>query len=412
MIAYIAIPTSLTLQSANALQTYTTLRELRRRRPDTLAIVPRWGNEPSRFSELGVVHLQRPAIGKLSRIYRTTLWYYMEYTAFAWMCLPVLAHQQRAGHVIEAVYIRQSICAAWWSAVLAPRLGNIPVIYEVHDLESRNPSRTKEAWAQSLLHLIDRTALRRSAAVASLTDEFRHYLASIGWRDSADVAVIPDAYDEELFQPADQAACRARLGIAPDALLIGYAGMTFAHRWLDGLLAAVAQLAPHRPQIGVVLVGGRPAEIAALREQATQLGISERVRLVGAVPQAEVVAYLNAADVLVIPDTVTDMTASPLKLFEYLALGKPLVLPELPALREIVPPELGYTFPRRHLPALVAALAAALAEPLTANRSAARRTLAQQHTYGRRAERILRLVAQVAQTPAASDTGAANRRML
>ncbi len=399
MIAYIAIPTSLTLQSANALQTYTTLRELRRRRPDTVAIVPRWGNEPSRFSELGVVHLQRPAIGKLSRLYRTTLWYYMEYTAFAWMCLPVLAAQQRAGHAIEAVYIRQSICAAWWSAVLAPRLGNIPVIYEVHDLESRNPSRTKEAWAQSLLHLIDRTALSRAAAVASLTDEFRHYLASIGWRDPAEVAVIPDAYDEELFQPADQQTCRARLGIAPDSLLIGYAGMTFAHRWLDGLLAAVAQLVPHHPQIGVVLVGGRPNEIATLREQATQLGIGERVHLVGALPQHAVVAYLNAADVLAIPDTVTDITASPLKLFEYLALGKPLVLPDLPALREVLPPVLGHYFPRRQREALVAALAAALAERHTTSTQAARRTLAQQHTYGRRAERILELVAQVSKPP-------------
>ncbi|PMP80397.1 MAG: glycosyl transferase family 1, partial [Chloroflexus aggregans] len=46
MIVYIAYPTSLNLQSANALQTFTTLRELRARRPDTLALIPRWGNEP------------------------------------------------------------------------------------------------------------------------------------------------------------------------------------------------------------------------------------------------------------------------------------------------------------------------------------------------------------------------------
>lgn len=134
------------------------------------------GQRASRFSELGVVHLPRPAIGKLSRLYRTTLWYYLEYSAFAWMCLPVLAAQQQAGTQIEAIYIRQSICAAWWGAVLGPRLGHIPVIYEVHDLESRNPSRTKEVWAQSLLHLIDRTAITRATAVASLTAEFGYYL--------------------------------------------------------------------------------------------------------------------------------------------------------------------------------------------------------------------------------------------
>ncbi len=395
MIAYIAIPTSLSLQSANALQTYTTIRELRRRRPDTLAIVPRWGNEPSRFSELGVVHLPRPAIGKLSRLYRTTLWYYLEYSAFAWMCLPVLAAQQQVGTQIEAIYIRQSICAAWWSAVLGPRLGHIPVIYEVHDLESRNPSRTKEVWAQSLLHLIDRTAITRATAVASLTAEFGHYLGQIGWRDPADIAVIPDAYDATLFVPHAQAASRAQLGLPADALIIGYAGMTFAHRWLEGLIAAAAHLLPMYPHLHLLLVGGRPAELAQLRECAAQYGITERVQLVGAVPQTAVVAYLNAADVLAIPDTVTDMTASPLKLFEYLALGQPLVLPDLPALREILPPTLGHYFARRDLLSLQAALSAALHARTDRQAQAARRTLAQAHTYGRRAERILELVAQV-----------------
>ena len=77
-ICYIAYPTSLTLQSANAIQTWTTLRELKRLRPETLALIPRWLGEPSRFAELGVVHLPRPAIGKLSRLHRTTLLYYLK----------------------------------------------------------------------------------------------------------------------------------------------------------------------------------------------------------------------------------------------------------------------------------------------------------------------------------------------
>ena len=80
-----ACPTSLTLASANAVQTFSTLRELRRLAPDLLAIVPRWGGEPSRFTEVGVVHLLRPAVGKLSRLYRTTLWSYLERSLFAAM---------------------------------------------------------------------------------------------------------------------------------------------------------------------------------------------------------------------------------------------------------------------------------------------------------------------------------------
>ena len=411
MLCYIAYPTSLTLQSANALQMFTTLRELRARRPDTLAIIPRWGREPSRFAELGALHLPRPAIGKLSRLHKSTLLYYLEHTAFALMTAAVVASRRRE---VQAVYVRQVICAAWWAGVLGPRLG-IPVIYEAHDLEARNPSRAKEPWAEGLLHLIDRTALTRASAVVSLTDDFRRLLAELGWRDPAEVFVVPDAYDEQLFAPQDRAACRAALGLPAEAPIIAYAGMTFAHRWLDGLLAAAAQLRERHPNLTLLLVGGRDAERAALAQQAAALGFAvgngeatvhrppstvhrppSTVHLIPPRPQREIVRYLGAADALAIPDTVTDVTASPLKLFEYLALGQPLVLPALPALHEIVPPALCHPFARRDLAGLTAALAVALSAAPDHAGAQARRALAAQHTYGRRAERILEVVARVA----------------
>jgi glycosyltransferase involved in cell wall biosynthesis len=409
MIIYIAYPTSLTLQSANALQTYTTLRELRALRPDTLAIIPRWGREPSRFSDVGALHLPRPAIGKLSRLHKSTLLYYLEHSAFAWMTAAVVAAQRAP---VEAVYVRQAICAAWWAGVLGPRLG-VPVIYEAHDLETRNPSRAKEPWAAGLLHLIDRAALTRSTAVTSLTVDFQRYVAALGWRHPAEVFVIPDAYDQRLFAPQDRAACRAALGLPADAPIIAYAGMTFAHRWLEGLLDAAFQLRERFPGLTLLLVGGRDRERAALAEQAHGLGFAVSDRLPTAPapaagvnclvlpprPQADVLPCLGAADVLAIPDTVTDLTASPLKLFEYLALGQPLVLPDIPALHEIAPPALTWSFPRRNLPGLTAALAGALSAAPDEAGAQARRAVAAEHTYARRAERILEVVAAIGASP-------------
>src|SRR5581483_5015009 len=191
-IAYIAYPTSLALRSANAIQTYTTLRELRQRAPDTLAIIPRWLREPSRFADLGARHLPRPAIGKLSRLYRSTLWYYAERSAFAAMTAAVVLGEQWRGRPIGAVYVREAICAGWWAALWGPLL-RLPVIFEAHDLESWNPSRAKERWAQPLLNLLDRATLARSQAVVSLTDDFRRLLGRMGWRPASEVAVIADA---------------------------------------------------------------------------------------------------------------------------------------------------------------------------------------------------------------------------
>jgi glycosyltransferase involved in cell wall biosynthesis len=210
---------------------------------------------------VGAWHLPRPAIGKLSRLYKSTLLYYLEHSAFALMTAALLAPRARE---IEAVYVRQAICAAWWAGVYGPLLG-VPVIYEAHDLESRNPSRAKEPWAEGLLHLIDRVALTRSAAVVSLTDDFRRLLGAICWRRPEEVYVVPDAYDEQVFAPQDRAACRAALGLPAHTPVIAYAGMTFAHRWLDGLVDAAAALATSFPGLTLLLVGGRDAEREALR---------------------------------------------------------------------------------------------------------------------------------------------------
>src|SRR5262245_18325825 len=110
-IIYVACPTNLTLRSANAVQTYTTLLELHRLAPETLALVPRWLREPSRFGEVGARHLLRPAVGKLSRLHRSTLWYYAERSIFAAMTAAVVAWERQRGRPIDIIYVREVICA-------------------------------------------------------------------------------------------------------------------------------------------------------------------------------------------------------------------------------------------------------------------------------------------------------------
>jgi glycosyltransferase involved in cell wall biosynthesis len=394
-IAYIAYPTSLTLGSANAIQTYTTLRELRRRAPDTLAVIPRWLREPTRFGEIGARHLPRPAIGKLSRLHRSTLWYYAERATFAAMTAAMVGWEQVRGRPVQAVYVREVICAGCWAALWGPLLG-LPVIYEAHDLESWNPSRAKEGWAQPLLHLLDRIALTRSTAIVSLTEDFRRLLARLGWRNPSEVAVIPDAFDDQQIAPGDRAAARRALGLHPCAPLIVYSGMTFSYRGIDRLIEAFALLRAETPDACLALVGGRPAEIAQLRSQAAGLGLDGAVVWAGQLARDAIPPFLHAADALVIPDTVTDVTASPLKLFEYLAAGRAVVLPDIPALAEVLAPEIGYYFRRGDTPALAAALRAALTDPSRSEREQAGLAAVARHTYATRATDILALAEAVA----------------
>jgi glycosyltransferase involved in cell wall biosynthesis len=111
--------------------------------------------------------------------------------------------------------------------------------------------------------------------------------------------------------------------------------------------------------------------------------------LPGQVDQPTVVEYVAAADALVIPDTVTTLTASPLKLFEYMAAGRPIVLRELPALREILADD-GLYFPPGDAAVLTTALALLAADPaLAARLGQAAAARAGAYTYRARAARVL-----------------------
>ena len=396
-VCYVACPTSLTLESANAIQTYTTLRELRRLAPSTLALVPRWLRQPSRFGEVGARHLPRPAVGKLSRLYRTTLWYYIERSLFASMTAATVLWERLRGRRIDVVYVREVVCAGWW-ATLWGRLLSVPVIYEAHDLESRNPSRAKERWVQPILGRLDRSALTKSAVVVSLTEDFRRLLDTAGWRRPEDVAVIPDAFDEERMVPGDRRAARERLGLAVDVLFVVYAGMTFSYRGLDRLLEAFSRVREAFPGARLALVGGRPGEIAELKAVAAGLPLQDSLLWASQLPQEKVLPYLQAADVLIIPDTVTDVTASPLKLFEYLAVGRVVVLPDIPALQEILPAAIGYYFRRGDVADMARALGDALGDPGRGKREEAGRKAVQPHTYAARAARILDLAVATARS--------------
>jgi glycosyltransferase involved in cell wall biosynthesis len=403
-LCYIAYPNSPDLKSANAVQTYSTLRELRRLAPEMLAIVPRMRRGPSAFDEVGAVHLPRIGIGRLSRLYRSTLWYYAERSAFAWMAVAYLLWRRLARRErYPVVYVREVILA-FWLCLLLPRLTGARVVYEVHDLEATNRSRAKERWAQPLIRWVDRTVLTRCAALTSLTAAFREQLSATGLRSRRQVAVLPDAYDEECYRPQERDAARAALGLPTDATLVVYAGLTFSYRGLDLLLDALADALRDRPDLCAVLVGGRDQERAALADQAARLRVAERVNFAGSQPQERVPPYLAAGDILAVPDTVTDVTASPLKLFEYMAMGRAVVCPDIPALREITGGDGALHFPRGDRRALTEALVRLARDPGLRDRlgrTASERV--REHTYTRRASRLLEVCRAVEQAPAVKD---------
>ncbi len=150
--------------------------------------------------------------------------------------------------------------------------------------------------------------------------------------------LIPNAVDVANFSfgvPADP-DLRNRLGLN-GATVLGFAGSFYGYEGLDLLLDAAARLAPQRPELRVLLVGGGPQE-DALRRQAASLGLTDRVIFTGRVPHAQVQHYYQLIDVLVYPRHSMRLTelVTPLKPLEAMAQGRMFVASDVGGHKELV----------------------------------------------------------------------------
>ncbi|HEU5326815.1 MAG TPA: glycosyltransferase [Thermomicrobiales bacterium] len=392
-LVYVAYPSSLTLRSANAVQTFSTLRELRALDPDVEILIPRWAWRESVFAQVSARHLLRLPFNVLAHLWRTTAWSYLERSWFAWRAALWLA--RRRGHGgRRVIYVRDAVCAAWFGAGLA-RLAGTRLIYECHALEDWNPSRLRHPLARPLVRLIDSRAIRGADQVVALTSAFRAWLDRAGLKPLARTATIPDAYDDTRFRPRDRAVARKALGVPDTAFVVTYAGLTWMYRGLDGLVRAFAALDGGDMGKTLLLVGGRESERATIAAQAHELGLGDAIRLPGQLAQEAALDYLAAADALVLPGVINGINASPLKLFEYAAMARPIVAPDAPAVREILGGD-AYYFSTGDEAGLRVALTVIQQQPAEAAQRAERaRARVEPFTYRARAATIRALATEV-----------------
>jgi glycosyltransferase involved in cell wall biosynthesis len=201
-------------------------------------------------------------------------------------------------------------------------------------------------------------AARVVLAVSSpLADRIRRMVATR-------VMVLPNGVDPTRFNPAnaDGAAVRIRLGLG-ESCVAGWVGILRTWHGLDLLLESVA----HVDGVTLLLVGDGPARLA-VQAHAASLGITNRVVVTGRVPHDEIRAYIAAMDIAVVADERTGV-ASPMKLLEYMAMGRAVVAPDLPNIRDVIRPQSeGLLFRQGDVDALAAALGTLAADVALRNR--------------------------------------------
>lgn len=113
-----------------------------------------------------------------------------------------------------------------------------------------------------------------------------------------------------------------------------YTGTFEPYQGLPIFLEALALVARQCPEITGILIGGTPVQQADIRRRALRLGIKDRIVLTGNLPPNTVKRFLKRADVLASPRI--SGTNTPLKIYEYLASGKPIVATRHPTHTQIL----------------------------------------------------------------------------
>jgi glycosyltransferase involved in cell wall biosynthesis len=181
---------------------------------------------------------------------------------------------------------------------------------------------SRRRWVIALFRWIERYCVSGACAVVAISPAVAR-AARRAWPDALCIVLTNYFEPEEIPQGRDREAVRARHGVEAEEKLIVYTGSFVALQALDLLLEAAPRVLAAVPSARFLLVGGTDPEIAELRAAAERLGVADRVILERARPQAEIPAYLAAADVLVSPRV--QGINPPGKLLSYLASGRPVV---------------------------------------------------------------------------------------
>jgi glycosyltransferase involved in cell wall biosynthesis len=220
------------------------------------------------------------------------------------------------------------------------RVIGVPLLLDLHEampefFVSRFP-RASNRVARAALGLQERLSILLASAVITVNDSLAERLRLLGV-PADKVTVILNSPSLALF---DSAARPTRSFMADGRLRLVYTGAVTPIYELDVVLRALATLAAGRPELDPALaIYGRGDSEPQLRALVAELGIAERVQFAGRIALEAVPAVVAAADIGLAPtrrDAFTERSLST-KLFEYTAMGKPVVASDLPTVRLYFP---------------------------------------------------------------------------
>ncbi len=234
---------------------------------------------------------------------------------------------------IDFVYERYSLFS-YAGICLARELG-VPHVLEVNAPLAYEQEKMRGLELKELAREMERHIFCGSDQVLVVSQALQDYVTSCGVSPER-VRVIPNAVDPQRFvAPTSGRSVRAQYQLE-GKFVVGFVGSLKPWHGTDTLLEAFNELRRPAPHAHLLIVGDGPAR-AALEHYAAKYELTPFVTFTGNVPYEQVPEYVAAMDVTVAPYTPHEnFYYSPIKIFEYMVMGKPVVAGALGQVKDLV----------------------------------------------------------------------------
>jgi glycosyltransferase involved in cell wall biosynthesis len=288
----------------------------------------------------------------------------------------------------QLIYERYSLFL--FATVWLARRRGIPIILEIND--SALVERVRPLSLKRLARHIEGWCFRRSTGLVFISTYFMQQACS-AYGDIARSVVSPNAADLDRFNPEHFDAARLRgerrLG---DRVVCGHIGAFALWHGMDRFIDAIAPRLEEVPELTLLLVGdGRT--LPAIRATVLARGLADRVLLTGQVAHDDIPAWIACMDYAVLPDS--NEYGSPMKLFEFMAMGVAMIAPDYAPIAEVVEDgRSGWLFQRRQVDACVQRVIELATQVEERRRvgQAARECIVRYHQWRNNAEQLLSLL--------------------
>jgi glycosyltransferase involved in cell wall biosynthesis len=268
----------------------------------------------------------------------------LTYNFYAFFRLWKIIHTDRP----ERIYERYSLFL--FSTLLLGKIYGIPVIYEIND--SAKLVRLRPLYFKKFAAWIESVTFKQAQGLVFVSDRLREIILTAYPCIKTNHIVSPNASDKNIFffDEVKKQACKKNLSLELKTVC-GFIGCFAFWHGVHHFMEKMAPRLKQNPNLVLLLIGDGET-LPNVKKIVDQFNLHDQVILTGNIPHGDIIQYVRAMDFSVLPSS--NEYGSPMKMFELMGTGVPLVAADYPPIVEIMEDgKDGWLFPQGNFDACI-----------------------------------------------------------